>query len=191
DAAGARERRRAPPRGRARLRRRREMQPLHLGPRRLLRDVHGLSGVLPDRPADPGHRCRLGAGARREVRDRGDWRAVTRPGQRDARPGRSGAGVDTPGGEGQVPTTSSSIATGRPLLDTAMRIVWVPPDGNARANSTIRAWNVDRRRLTAATNFPSRYPRAVPRVGPTGPIQEIPVPVNRNVAASPVRVEYF
>ncbi len=117
--------------------------------------------VFPAADADPGDGPGDAAGARRPDRDRGDRRSLradgSRPGARTARrpPRLRRGGRRHAWGLGQVPTISSSIATGRPLLETAMRMVCCPPEGRAREKSKVLAWNVDRRRLTAATKRPS------------------------------------
>jgi hypothetical protein len=79
--------------------------------------------------------------------------------------------ADPPPGPSQRVITNSSIATGRPLPMTLIFNVWLPTRLNDLLKIVTCGLNELRRRSTTATTLPSIETWALPRVGPTGPIQ--------------------
>ena len=135
--------------------------------RRLRDDERRLPRVLPDRAADPGDGRRHQARVRLPDRDRGHRHPLI--------------------GVVQRLITSSSMATiGWPRVPTTSIVsVWRPADAQRVLNTRARGSNPARCRSTVRTSRPSIETRAWPRVGPTGPYQRIPRPVNVNVALAP------
>jgi hypothetical protein len=96
-----------------------------------------------------------------------------------------GAGVSPGGGPlGAVPTRNASSETVGwfpvPLATIAIRCV--PALAHALLNRTRLGSNADAHVSTVATTFPSTTTFALPRVGPTGPIQDTARPVNLRLA---------